>query len=246
MRWPSVMALSALVVTVSGCENVRNKIPFLSKKQAAPAVGQPAQPLPAPGVTTAAVDTSRPAPPPPAETPRAVAELIDEPWTPVDTGTVDPGMTRDQVIAIWVIPVAERTLDPVNPISWWQTARRIVADRPDVVLLQWWTPFWLPQLLVLALAARHGAGLTICPRDVEGQTVYIFDKIAASLEALGASLSDVVRTRIYMRDATQWESVASVHARLFGAVRPVNTLLQIGALVGDCEVEIEAEAEIGA
>jgi glycosyltransferase involved in cell wall biosynthesis len=49
----------------------------------------------------------------------------------------------------------ERSLDPLNPVSWWQTARRIVADRPDVVLLQWWTPFWLPQLLVIGMVARR-------------------------------------------------------------------------------------------
>jgi aryl-alcohol dehydrogenase-like predicted oxidoreductase/enamine deaminase RidA (YjgF/YER057c/UK114 family) len=102
------------------------------------------------------------------------------------------------------------------------------------------------RILVSGTTATHGAGLTICPGDVEGQTVYIFDKIAAALEALGGTLSDVVRTRIYMRDATRWEPVAVVHARHFGAVRPVNTLLQVGALVGDCEVEIEAEAEVGA
>ena len=102
------------------------------------------------------------------------------------------------------------------------------------------------RILVSGTTATHGAGMTVCPGDVEGQTVYIFDKIAASLEALGGTLSDVIRTRIYMRDATQWEPVAGVHARYFGAVRPVNTLLQVGALVGDCEVEIEAEAEIGA
>ena len=102
------------------------------------------------------------------------------------------------------------------------------------------------RILVSGTTATHGAGTTVCPGDVEGQTVYIFDKIAASLEALGGTLADVVRTRIYMRDASRWEPVAGVHARYFGAVRPVNTLLQIGALVGDCEVEIEAEAEIGA
>ena len=56
----------------------------------------------------------------------------------------------------------------------------------------------------------------------------------------------MIRTRIYIRDATQWQPVAGVHARYFGAVRPVNALVQIGALVGDCEVEIEAEAEVGA
>ncbi len=48
-----------------------------------------------------------------------------------------------------------------------------------------------------------------------------------------------------MRDASRWEPVAQVHARYFGEVRPANTLVQAGALVGDCEVEIEAEAEVG-
>jgi glycosyltransferase involved in cell wall biosynthesis len=54
----------------------------------------------------------------------------------------------------------ERSLDPLNPLSWWRTARRITAERPDVVLLQWWTPFWLPLLLVIGLAARR-AGLPV-------------------------------------------------------------------------------------
>jgi len=102
------------------------------------------------------------------------------------------------------------------------------------------------RILVSGTTATHGAGLTICPGDVEGQTVYALDKIAASIETLGGSLSDVVRTRIYVRDAARWEAVARVHSRYFGDVRPVTTLVQVGALVGDLEVEIEAEAEIGA
>ena len=102
------------------------------------------------------------------------------------------------------------------------------------------------RILVSGTTATHGAGTTICPGDIEAQTVYALDKITASIESLGGTLADVVRTRIYVRDAAQWQPVAGVHARYFGAVRPVNTLVQIGALVGDCEVEIEAEAEVGA
>ena len=49
----------------------------------------------------------------------------------------------------------ERTIDALNPITWWQTARRIVIDKPDILLLQWWTPFWLPLLLVLGVSARR-------------------------------------------------------------------------------------------
>jgi enamine deaminase RidA (YjgF/YER057c/UK114 family) len=82
----------------------------------------------------------------------------------------------------------------------------------------------------------------VCPGDPAGQTVFILDKIAASLAALGASLEDVVRTRVYLRDADQWEPVARIHGRYFADIRPANTLLEISRLVGDYEVEIEAEA----
>ncbi len=98
------------------------------------------------------------------------------------------------------------------------------------------------RILVSGTTATHGAGLPVCPQDPAGQTVYILDKIAASLAALGGSLDDVVRTRIYLRDADDWEAVSRVHGRVFGAIRPANTLLEIGRLVGDYRVEIEAEA----
>jgi enamine deaminase RidA (YjgF/YER057c/UK114 family) len=75
--------------------------------------------------------------------------------------------------------------------------------------------------------------------------VFILDKIAASLVALGASLEDVVRTRVYVRDVTQWEAVARIHGRYFGKIRPTNTLIEVSRLVGEYLVEIEAEAEVG-
>ena len=59
---------------------------------------------------------------------------------------------------------------------------------------------------------------------------------------LTATLDDIVRTRIYLRDASQWEPVARVHGRYFGDIRPANTLVGIADLVGGYEVEIEAEA----
>ena len=98
------------------------------------------------------------------------------------------------------------------------------------------------RLLVSGTTATHGSGEVICPGDAACQTVYILDKIAASLSGLGASMADVVRTRIYMRDASQWEPVARVHGRVFGDVRPANTLVEVSNLVGDYAVEIEAEA----
>jgi len=100
------------------------------------------------------------------------------------------------------------------------------------------------RILVSGTTATHGESTMVCPGDAEGQTVYILDKIGAAIEALGGELDDVVRTRIYVRDATCAERVARVHGRYFGAIRPANTLVEIAGLVGGYEVEIEAEAEV--
>jgi aryl-alcohol dehydrogenase-like predicted oxidoreductase/enamine deaminase RidA (YjgF/YER057c/UK114 family) len=100
------------------------------------------------------------------------------------------------------------------------------------------------RILVSGTTATHGGGKVVCPGDVAGQTVYILDKIAASIAALGGSLEDVIRTRIYLRDAAQWEAASRVHGRYFARVRPANTLIETSALVGDYEIEIEAEAVV--
>lgn len=57
-------------------------------------------------------------------------------------------------------------------------------------------------------------------------------------------MDDVVRTRIYRRDGSKREAVARVHGRVFGAIMPANTLIEAGNLIGDYEVEIEAEAVV--
>jgi aryl-alcohol dehydrogenase-like predicted oxidoreductase/enamine deaminase RidA (YjgF/YER057c/UK114 family) len=98
------------------------------------------------------------------------------------------------------------------------------------------------RILVSGTTATSGAGKVVCPGDVAGQTVFILDKISVSLAALGGSLDDVVRTRIFLADAKQWEAASRVHGRYFRDIWPANTLFEIGRLVGDYLVEIEAEA----
>jgi len=100
------------------------------------------------------------------------------------------------------------------------------------------------RILVSGTTATRGSGEMVCKGDVAGQTVYTLDKIAASIAALGGTLADVVRTRIYLRDADQWEAASRVHGRYFGDVRPANTLVEASNLVGDYDVEIEAEADL--
>jgi enamine deaminase RidA (YjgF/YER057c/UK114 family) len=100
------------------------------------------------------------------------------------------------------------------------------------------------RILVSGTTATHGSGEVICRGDPHGQAVYILDKISASLQALGGTLKDVVRTRIFLRDIGQWEPVARVHGRYFAGIRPANSLVE-AKLVGDYAVEIEAEALVG-
>lgn len=97
---------------------------------------------------------------------------------------------------------------------------------------------------VSGTTATHGSDRVVAPGDAGAQAVYCLDKIAASLRALGGSMEDVVRTRVYLADVDDWEPVSRAHGRYFGETRPANTLLAVGALVGDYRVEIEAEAEL--
>jgi len=108
-----------------------------------------------------------------------------------------------------------------------------------------------------ARAIRHGqhiaisgttatlGGRAIGGRDPAAQTHFAIDKIEGALQSLGATLSDVVRTRVYVRHVRDWEAVARAHGERFGRIQPANTL--VGAeLVGDeYLVEIEADAMVG-
>ena len=98
------------------------------------------------------------------------------------------------------------------------------------------------RILVSGTTATHGIDRTVARGNPGAQATYILDKIAASISALGGSMADVVRTRIYLKDANQWEPVSRAHGRAFADVLPANTLIEAGRLIGDYEVEIEAEA----
>ena len=99
------------------------------------------------------------------------------------------------------------------------------------------------RIVVSGTTAVHGENSVVCPGDVEGQATHILDKIEAAITALGSSMDDVIRTRIYMKDASRWEEAARAHGRVFRDILPANTLVEVKDLVGDYEVEIEAEAE---
>ncbi|SMX36837.1 aldo/keto reductase [Maliponia aquimaris] len=98
------------------------------------------------------------------------------------------------------------------------------------------------RILVSGTTATAGHSRRVAPDDAGAQATYVLDKILAALAALGAAAEDVVRTRIYLTDPEDVLAVSQAHGRVFGAVKPANTLVVVAGLIGGYRVEIEAEA----
>ena len=87
------------------------------------------------------------------------------------------------------------------------------------------------------------AGTTAPGPDVAAQAREAFRRIAIALGEVGASLGDVVRTRMFVTDIASWREVGAVHAEVFGSVLPVATMVEVSALIAaDLYVEIEVDA----
>ncbi len=99
------------------------------------------------------------------------------------------------------------------------------------------------RISVSGTTATHGDRL-IGGSDPASQTHFVIDKISGALQSLGASLEDVIRTRIYIQDMAHWEPVATVHGERFRDIKPANTLVQAGLIGAEYLVEIEAEAVV--
>ncbi len=85
-------------------------------------------------------------------------------------------------------------------------------------------------------------GKTVAPGDAAAQARRCFEISREALEQLGATLQDVIRTRIILTRIEDWEAVASVHGEFFGDIRPVNTIMQVDCFI-DPEWLIETEVD---
>ncbi len=83
--------------------------------------------------------------------------------------------------------------------------------------------------------------------DVYAQTKRVLEKIGEALAAAGASFKDVVRTRMFVTDISQWQAVGRAHGEVFSEIRPVTTMVEVRALIDSrLLVEIEATAIVAA
>jgi enamine deaminase RidA (YjgF/YER057c/UK114 family) len=99
------------------------------------------------------------------------------------------------------------------------------------------------QVWVSGTTATNDLGEVVGVDDPYVQTIQTLKNIEAALSRAGASLRDVVRTRIFVTDIGQWETIGRAHGEVFGAIRPATTMVEVRRLImPEMLVEIEAEA----
>ncbi len=99
------------------------------------------------------------------------------------------------------------------------------------------------RILVSGTTATHGSR-AIGSNDPAAQMHFIIDKIEGAIQSLGGKLEDVIRTRIYIQNESQWEPISRAHGKRFGDIMPANTMIKATVIGDEYLVEMEAEAVV--